>query len=83
MKIINYIFIFFIQIYKFTISPLFPNSCKFEPTCSSYCIECLKKYNLIKAISKSIYRILRCNPWFGYGGYDPVEEEKKVKYDSN
>ncbi len=79
MKIINYILIFFIQIYKFAISPLFPNSCKFEPTCGNYCIECLKKYNLIKAISKSIYRILRCNPWFGYGGYDPIEKEKEVK----
>ena len=80
MKIINYILIFFIQIYKFTISGLFPGSCKFEPVCSSYCIECLKRYNLIKAISKSIFRILRCNPWFGYGGYDdPIEREKKVK----
>tara|TARA_Y100000590_G_C14943403_1_gene722169 strand:- start:66 stop:317 length:252 start_codon:yes stop_codon:yes gene_type:complete len=83
MKLINYIFIFFIQIYRFIISPLFPNSCKFEPTCSSYCIECLKKYNLIKAIYKSIHRILRCNPWFGYGGYDPVEKEKEVKDATN
>ncbi len=79
MKIINHMFIFFIQIYKFVISPLFQNSCKFEPTCSSYCIECLKKYKLIKAIYKSIHRILRCNPWYGYGGYDPIEEKKEVK----
>ena len=32
--------------HKFVISPLFPNSCKFEPTCSSYFIECLKKSDL-------------------------------------
>ena len=79
MKLINYIFIFFIEIYKFAISPLFPNSCKFEPTCSSYCIDSLKTYGLIKGTAKSIHRIARCNPWFGYGGYDPVKKEKEAK----
>ena len=80
MKIINYILILFIKIYKFLISPLFPNSCKFEPTCSSYCIDALKTYGLIKGIAKSIGRIARCNPWFNTGGYDPaVEQEKETK----
>ena len=80
MKIINYILILFIKIYKFLISPLFPNSCKFEPTCSSYCIDALKTYGLIKGIAYSIGRILRCNPWFNTGGYEPiVKEEKEVK----
>ena len=77
MKIFNYIFIVLIKIYKFTLSPFFYNSCKFEPSCSTYCLECFQKYNLIKAIYKSISRILRCNPWFGHGGYDPVEKLKK------
>ena len=80
MKIINHILILFIKIYKFLISPLFPNSCKFEPTCSSYCIDALKTYGLIKGIAKSISRIARCNPWFNTGGYEPiVKEEKEVK----
>ena len=65
--------------YKIFISPIFPNSCRFEPTCSQYCIDSLKAYGLIKGLTKSIVRISKCNPWFGYGGYDPVRNEKKVK----
>jgi len=77
MKLINLPFIVFIKIYKFFLSPLFYGSCKFEPTCSTYCLECFEKYNFIKAIYKSAVRILRCNPWFGHGGHDPVEKLKE------
>ncbi len=81
MKIITYLLIGIIKLYKLFISPLLPaNSCKFFPTCSSYCIDALKTYGLIKGIAKSISRIVRCNPWFNTGGYEPiVKEEKEVK----
>ena len=81
MKIITYLLIGIIKLYKLFISPLLPaNSCKFEPTCSTYCIDALKTYGLIKGIAKSISRIVRCNPWFNTGGYEPVvKEEKEVK----
>ena len=79
MKIITYFLIGLINIYKIFISQIFPNSCRFEPTCSQYCIDSLKTYGLIKGIAKSISWIARCNPWFGYGGYDPVQKEKEVK----
>ena len=81
MKIITYLLIGIIKLYKLFISPLLPaNSCKFFPTCSSYCIDALKTYGLIKGIAKSIGRIARCNPWFNTGGYDPaVKQEKETK----
>tara|TARA_B100000378_G_scaffold166588_1_gene134165 strand:+ start:113 stop:358 length:246 start_codon:yes stop_codon:yes gene_type:complete len=81
MKIITYLLIGIIKLYKLFISPLLPaNSCKFFPTCSSYCIDALKTYGLIKGIAKSISRIVRCNPWFNTGGYEPVvKEEKEAK----
>ena len=81
MRIITYLLIGIIKLYKLFISPLLPaNSCKFFPTCSSYCIDALKTYGLIKGIAKSISRIVRCNPWFNTGGYEPVvKEEKEVK----
>ena len=81
MKIITYLLIGIIKLYKLFISPLLPaNSCKFEPTCSSYCIDALKTYGLIKGIAKSISRIARCNPWFNTCGYEPiVKEEIKIK----
>ena len=79
MKIITYLLIWIIKLYKIFISPIFPNSCRFEPTCSQYCIDSLNTYGLIKGVAKSIHRIARCNPWFGYGGYDPVKKEKEAK----
>lgn len=61
-----------IKIYKKYISPLKINaSCKYIPTCSSYAIEAIEKYGVIKGGILSIWRILRCNP-FSKGGYDPV-----------
>ena len=79
MKIISYFLIGVIKLYKIFISPIFPNSCRFEPICSQYCIDSLKTYGLIKGLTKSITRIAKCNPWFGYGGYDPVKKEKEAK----
>ena len=79
MKFITYSLIGIIKLYKIFISPIFQNSCRFEPTCSQYCIDSLNTYGLIKGVAKSISRIARCNPWFGYGGYDPVKKEKEVK----
>ena len=79
MKIITYLFIGVIKLYKIFISPIFPTTCRFEPTCSQYSIDSLKTYGLFKGLVKSLTRIAKCNPWFGYGGYDPVKNEKEVK----
>jgi len=61
-----------IRIYQKIISPLFPPSCRFQPTCSEYAVQAVNKYGVIKGSFKAAYRILRCNP-FNKGGYDPVE----------
>ena len=79
MKILNLPFILFIKFYRYFISPFFYGSCKFEPSCSTYALECFKNYNLFKAIYKTLIRIIKCNPWFSTGGYDPIKK-KKVKH---
>ena len=58
--------------------------CRFYPTCSSYALECYKRFNFFKASLLTLYRIIRCNPW-GKGGYDPVPEKKSklIKLDEN
>ncbi|MGM0365513.1 MAG: membrane protein insertion efficiency factor YidD [Actinomycetota bacterium] len=66
------ILIFLIKLYKKFISPILPNSCRFMPTCSEYAVDAVNKYGVLKGSIKSIYRILRCNP-FNKGGYDPVK----------
>ncbi len=66
------ILIYLIRLYRYIISPLFPMSCRFTPTCSEYSIDAIDKYGTIKGFYLSLRRILRCHP-FHPGGYDPVK----------
>ncbi len=60
-----------IKIYRVCISPIFPKSCRFAPTCSQYAEEAIKRYGILKGGILSIKRILKCHP-FNPGGYDPL-----------
>ena len=70
-KILILPFVFLVKIYQRIISPLFPPTCRYTPTCSEYAIQSLKKYGIIKGVYLSIKRIVNCHPWGG-SGYDPV-----------
>ena len=70
---IKNIFISFIKLYQYLISPMLGSHCRFNPTCSNYAIEAIKKHNLIKALYLSLKRILKCHPW-GKSGDDPVPD---------
>jgi len=61
-----------LRFYKKFISPALPDSCRFYPTCSEYAAAAVGKYGVLKGSIKTIYRIIRCNP-FNKGGYDPVK----------
>lgn len=65
-----------IKFYKYSISPLLPNSCRHVPTCSEYAMESLRVHGIFKGSALAIWRILRCNPW-GTHGYDPVPPKKQ------
>lgn len=65
--------------YKKHVSPCAPMSCRYYPSCSEYAAEAINKYGVLKGGSKTIWRVLRCNP-FSRGGYDPVNKQtSKVK----
>jgi uncharacterized protein len=74
-KILTACMILILKVYKVVISPLFPPSCRYYPSCSKYAAEALKKHGLIKGSYLSVRRVLRCNPFFP-GGYDPVPRLK-------
>ncbi|MDJ0846121.1 membrane protein insertion efficiency factor YidD [Crocosphaera sp.] len=65
------ILILLIKVYRKFISPLFPPSCRFRPTCSQYTLEAIEKFGALQGSFLGLKRILRCHP-FHPGGYDPV-----------
>ena len=80
MNIFTLILIKFIKAYKYLISPLLGNSCRYLPTCSEYSIDALKEHGFFKGLFMSIKRILSCHPikFLGGGeGFDPVKKEIK------
>lgn len=60
-----------VYFYRWCISPLFPASCRYTPTCSAYMVEAVLKYGILKGGWMGLKRIARCHPWGG-NGYDPV-----------
>ena len=80
MNIFTFILIKFIKGYKFIISPLLGQSCRYLPTCSDYSVEALKTFGFFKGLILSIKRILSCHPikFLGGGeGFDPVNKKNK------
>ncbi|SCX87711.1 hypothetical protein SAMN05192588_0052 [Nonlabens sp. Hel1_33_55] len=63
--------IWLVRFYQTGISPFLPATCRYQPTCSHYMIEALKKHGLFKGGWLGIKRIASCHPWGGKG-YDPV-----------
>lgn len=76
------ILIFFIHLYRYTLSPLLhvlggPGAgCRFTPTCSEYAIEALRRHGAARGGWFALRRVCRCHPWGGCG-YDPVPEANR------
>lgn len=63
--------------YKWAISPMFPPSCRYIPTCSEYAMEAVERYGVLRGFAMAVARVLRCHP-FVKGGYDPVAKHDGV-----
>lgn len=61
-----------IRVYQRWVSPLFPPACRFEPTCSQYACEAIRRYGVLRGLGQTALRILKCQP-FHPGGFDPVK----------
>lgn len=72
------LFIGLVRVYQKLISPLFPPSCRYYPTCSTYTVDALKKHGSLKGGLMGAARILRCHP-FTKGGVDKVPDYFTLK----
>ena len=66
--------IILIKAYQNLISPILGTNCRFQPTCSTYTIEAIKKYGALQGTILGFKRIIKCRPG-GECGYDPVPEK--------
>ena len=60
-----------LRLYQWTIRPLIPGSCRFEPGCSDYALQAVREHGAGHGGLLALKRVLRCNP-FCDGGFDPV-----------
>lgn len=59
--------------YRYLLSPLWPGVCRFQPTCSAYALEALRRFGFVTGSWLTLRRLARCHPW-GASGHDPVPE---------
>ena len=70
----KYVLLFFVKIYRMTLSKWLPRCCRFTPSCSEYAMTAIRRFGAVKGGYLTIRRIIRCNP-FSQGGYDYVPLE--------
>lgn len=78
LRLIGYVLIIPVKLYQWIISPILPQSCRYNPTCSHYMIEAIKEWGPFKGVYLGTKRILSCHPWGGSGN-DPVPENPAKK----
>ena len=61
--------------YQLAISPLLGPRCRFNPTCSNYGIEALRRFGMLKGSWLTAKRVLKCHPLHA-GGDDPLPPKK-------
>lgn len=71
-----------VRIYQKFISPLFPPSCRYYPSCSTYTLQALEQHGVIKGTMMGVARIVRCNP-FVPGGIDEVPSHFTLRRNPN
>ncbi len=60
-----------IAAYRRWVSPALPRRCRYEPSCSAYAAESIRRFGVLRGLLLSGWRLLRCNP-LSHGGFDPV-----------
>jgi putative membrane protein insertion efficiency factor len=79
---VKWILIGLLRGYRFAISPLYGQVCRYHPTCSAYALEAVTKHGALRGSWLALRRIGRCHPWAA-GGYDPVPGTTRHHHDQH
>jgi putative membrane protein insertion efficiency factor len=60
-----------LRAYRWLVSPLYGDVCRFYPSCSAYALEAIERFGVVRGGWLAGRRLLRCHPW-NPGGVDPV-----------
>jgi hypothetical protein len=60
-----------VEVYRYTLAPFLGGHCRFEPSCSRFAEEAIKRHGAVRGGQLTLSRLLRCHP-FHRGGFDPV-----------
>ncbi len=71
----KYVLIGLLKAYRFAISPLYGQVCRYHPTCSAYALEAVQTHGAVRGTWLAMRRVARCHPWAA-GGFDPVPSSK-------
>ncbi|RMH50916.1 MAG: membrane protein insertion efficiency factor YidD [Zetaproteobacteria bacterium] len=66
-----------IACYRRLVSPVIPPHCRFHPTCSRYAEEAVARHGVLYGGWLALRRLLRCHPWSGHSGFDPVPTDRE------
>lgn len=64
-----------LKAYRFAISPLYGQVCRYHPSCSAYALQAVTEHGSVRGSWLAARRVGRCHPW-AEGGYDPVPPRK-------
>jgi hypothetical protein len=64
-----------VRVYQRLVSPALGQRCKYHPSCSTYALQAIRTYGILRGVVLAGWRLLRCNPW-SHGGFDPVHQQR-------
>lgn len=67
----KYVLVWLLKGYRFAVSPLYGQVCRYHPTCSAYALEAVETHGALRGTWLAARRVARCHPWAA-GGLDPV-----------
>ena len=67
----RWVLIHLLRAYRFAISPLYGEVCRYYPSCSAYALEAVTVHGSVRGSWLAVRRVARCHPWAA-GGVDPV-----------